>query len=384
MAYLYTFAGAPAKTQALVHRLVGEMYAARPDGLAGNEDCGQMSAWLVLSALGFYPVTPGVPEYVIGTPLFDRATIALESGRRFVIRAHRQGAGDFYVQSVRLNGRPHPRSVLTEDEILVGGELVFELGPAPSSWGSGEADRPHTAVTGVAATPAPIAEGPALVERSATLTLAAAAPGDVIRYTLDGHPPDERSPRYSRPLTVAAPATVNFRAWRDGVPSPLVEAPVRKLDPRRRIRLVSKPNPQYAAGGDQALIDGLRGGIDFRLGRWQGFSGVELVAELDLGRVMPVHHVSTGFLHDQASWIFLPLEVSYELSLDGKSWRPAGAAAGDVDPHQERPARRELGVAVSGSARFIRVKTRSLLRCPSWHPGAGGPAHVFADEIAVD
>src|SRR6185436_6867852 len=98
-----------------------------------------------------------------------------------------------------------------------------------------------------------------------------AQPGDVIRYTVDGHAPDERSPRYGGPLTVRAPATVTFRAYRDGVPSPVVEAPVRKLDPRQRVRLGSKPNPQYLAGGEQALANGLHGGADFRLDRWQGF-----------------------------------------------------------------------------------------------------------------
>ena len=160
---------------------------------------------------------------------------------------------------------------------------------------------------------------------------------------------------------------------------------MRRLDPHRRLRLSSPPNPQYSAGGDQALIDGLRGGADFRLGRWQGFSGVELEAELDLGRVMPLHRISTGFLHDQASWIFLPLEVSYQTSVDGHAWQPAGAAAGDVDPHQERPVRRELGVVLASTrARFIRLRTRSLLKCPPWHPGAGGPAHLFADEIAAE
>jgi len=368
-----------------VHRLVTEMYAARPDGLVGNEDCGQMSAWLVLSALGFYPVTPGVPEYVLGTPLFDRATLVLESGRRFVIRAQRRSPGDFYVQAVRLNGRPHPRAVLTQDEILAGGELVFELGPAPSAWGSAEADRPHTAVPGVAVTPAPVAEGPSLVERTATVALVPAAPGDVIRFTLDGRPPDERSPIYQQPLTVTAPAAVTFRAWRDGLPSPPVEAPVRKLDPGRRVRLLATPSPQYTGGGDQALADGLRGAPDFRLGRWQGFLGRELEAELDLGRVRPVHRIATGFLHDQASWIFLPLEVSYDVSTDGHTWHPAGTATSDVDPHQERPARHELAVEVPGTrARFIRVRTRSLLKCPPWHPGAGSAAHVFADEIVVE
>ena len=87
MAYLYAFAGQPWKTQAMVRRLVDTMYTDRPDGLIGNEDCGQMSAWYVLSALGFYAVAPGSGQYVIGTPLFPKATIRLENGRRFVVRA---------------------------------------------------------------------------------------------------------------------------------------------------------------------------------------------------------------------------------------------------------------------------------------------------------
>ncbi len=150
LAYLYDFVGAPAKTQALVHRLVREMYTTRPDGLVGNEDCGQMSAWLVLSALGFYPVTPGIPEYALGTPLFDEAALALENGRRFVIRAERHGRDAFYVQSVRLNGAAHTRTVLAHDAILAGGTLVFELGPRPSRWGTRDEDRARTAVEGVA------------------------------------------------------------------------------------------------------------------------------------------------------------------------------------------------------------------------------------------
>jgi len=87
IAYLYALAGQPWKTQAVVRRLIDTMYAARPDGLSGNEDCGQMSAWLVLSALGFYPVAPGSDQYVLGSPLFPAATLNLEDGRRFVIRA---------------------------------------------------------------------------------------------------------------------------------------------------------------------------------------------------------------------------------------------------------------------------------------------------------
>jgi predicted alpha-1,2-mannosidase len=385
MAYLYPFAGAPAKTQALVHRLIDTMYTARPDGLIGNEDAGQMSAWLVFSALGFYPVTPGLPEYVLGTPLFDRATLTLEDGRRFVIRAERRAASDFYVQSVRLNGQSHPRSVLDHDAILAGGELVFILGDRPSEWGSAPADRPRATVAGPSVTPAPVAEGPMFSTGDAQLSLIAAEPRDAIYYTLGAGDPDEHSSRYRAPLTVSPPATVRFRAVRDGVPSPVVEAPVYKQDPRRTLRLAHPCNPQYTGGGELALIDGLRGGLDFRLGRWQAFTGVELDAELDLGGSVEIHHIATGFLGDPGSWIFLPQEVHYQISDDGRRWRDAGIATSDVDPRREQAVRRDFAVELRAvRARFVRVQTRSFLTCPPWHKGAGGNAHLFADEITVE
>jgi predicted alpha-1,2-mannosidase len=385
MAYLYAFAGAPQKTQALVHRLIEEMYAPRPDGLIGNEDCGQMSAWLVLSALGFYSVTPGQPEYVIGTPLFDSATITLENGKSFVIRARRATPGAFYVQSVQLNGRPHTRAVLLHDAILSGGELVFDLGSSPSSWATSEADRPHSAVNAAAITPAPTAEAPILVGGEAvSMTLAAAAPGDVIHYTLDDHVPDENAPVYSQPLTVHAPATVNFRARRGGVWSSVVHAPVRRLDPNRRVTLRCTPSKQYTAGGDQALLDGQHGDLDFRRGRWQGFQGQELDADVDLGGVQEIHKLAIGFLQDQASWIFLPHEVKYSVSEDGTSWRSVGAIANDVDPRAP-PVRRDFVLTLPPTrARYVRVQTRSFVTCPPWHPGNPNGAYVFTDEIEIE
>jgi predicted alpha-1,2-mannosidase len=380
MAYLYAFAGAPAKTQALVHRLVTTMYAARPDGLIGNEDCGQMSAWLVLSALGFYPVTPGLPEYVLGTPLFDRATLTLDDGARFTIRAHRAHPGDFYVQAVELDGKPLTGPVLPHQAIAAGGELTFHLGPTPSSWG--RAAPPATATPGPDVTPAPVADAPALVVDQAAVTLTAAHPGDTIFYTLGAGDPDRR---YTAPLTVSAPATITFRAVRAGVPSPTVSATVRRRDPHRSIALAVAPNPQYTGGGAQALVDGLRGGLDFRLGRWQAFTGVELDATIDLGRPTPVERVAIGFLHDPASWIFLPHQVTFEASDDARQWRPLGRAASAVDPHAPERQREELSLKVAATrTRYLRLRTHSFRACPPWHVGAGAPAHLFADEVTIE
>jgi predicted alpha-1,2-mannosidase len=131
IAYLYDNAGAAWKTQMNVRKLMDTKYLDRPDGLAGNDDCGQMSAWYVLSALGFYPVTPGVPIYQIGTPLFDEATILLPGGKHLRIVAPGASKGKQYIHAATLNGVLLNRFWITHEEIVGGGELRFEMSSEP-------------------------------------------------------------------------------------------------------------------------------------------------------------------------------------------------------------------------------------------------------------
>jgi predicted alpha-1,2-mannosidase len=142
VAYLYAYAGAPAKTQAMVRRLCLEMYKNDPDGEIGNDDCGQMSAWFVFSALGFYPVDPVSALYVFGSPLFDRVEVALGGGRTLRVVANGNGADRPYIQSVRWNGKPWTKNWIAHADLAKGGELVFEMGDKPSSFGTAKADRP--------------------------------------------------------------------------------------------------------------------------------------------------------------------------------------------------------------------------------------------------
>lgn len=135
IAYLYDYAGAAWKTQQHIHDVVTTLYKDSPDGLPGNDDAGQMSAWFVFSALGFYPVTPGIPAYAIGTPHFERAAILLPSGRQFEIVAHNLSPQNFYIQSVTLNGQPLNRFWLRHSEIVHGGRLEFQMSAQPNaSW----------------------------------------------------------------------------------------------------------------------------------------------------------------------------------------------------------------------------------------------------------
>lgn len=138
MAYLYCYAGQPEKTQARVRSLLEMEYDDQPDGLAGNEDCGQMSAWFVMSALGFYSVDPVSGNYVFGTPLVDRAEIEIGNGKKLTVSVKRTAAGDCYVQSVRLNGKDHTKLWFRHADIVNGGTIEFTMGSAPSKFGTSE------------------------------------------------------------------------------------------------------------------------------------------------------------------------------------------------------------------------------------------------------
>lgn len=128
IAYLYDYAGHPEKTQQRVHEILKSEYSASADGLAGNDDAGQMSAWYVFSALGFYPVCPGVPEYALGSPSFTKATIRMAGGKDFTIIAKGASEKNIYIKSAKLNGKPFDASILQHADIAAGGTLELEMG----------------------------------------------------------------------------------------------------------------------------------------------------------------------------------------------------------------------------------------------------------------
>lgn len=127
VAYLYGYAGEPRKTQYYVHKICAELYNTSSSGYAGNDDCGEMSAWLVFSAMGFYPVNPASGEYALGTPMMDKVTVHLAGGRTFTVNAHRKDSMSFYVKSVRLNGKKYDLNTISHKAITDGCTLDFYL-----------------------------------------------------------------------------------------------------------------------------------------------------------------------------------------------------------------------------------------------------------------
>ncbi|HEY1114258.1 MAG TPA: GH92 family glycosyl hydrolase, partial [Chitinophagaceae bacterium] len=145
--YLYAFAGQPWKTADKVRHVLDSLYTDKPDGLSGNEDVGQMSAWYIFSALGFYPVNPSNGVYVFGSPVVDEATIALPGGKSFRMVVKNNSKANKYIQSMSLNGKPYSRSYITHQDIIRGGVLQIEMDSRPSDrWGIKQADRPYSEV----------------------------------------------------------------------------------------------------------------------------------------------------------------------------------------------------------------------------------------------
>jgi predicted alpha-1,2-mannosidase len=145
IAYLYASIGQQWKTARLTRRIIRDFYSDRPDGIIGNEDCGQMSAWYIFSSLGFYPVFTASGQYVLGSPLFDRATIRLESGKTFTVEAIHQSPENIYIQSVELNGKAYPFSYIRHDDLMRGGTLKIRMGSKPNyTFGQDPSTRPQT------------------------------------------------------------------------------------------------------------------------------------------------------------------------------------------------------------------------------------------------
>ncbi|RBQ07887.1 GH92 family glycosyl hydrolase [Pedobacter miscanthi] len=141
--YLYNYTGEQWKTAEKIRHIVKDMYHDRPDGIIGNEDCGQMSAWYVFSSLGFYPVFPSSGIYAIGSPIFDKATIHLESGKKFIVETLNNSAKNIYVQGISLNGKKYENSYITHKDIVNGGRMIFTMGDKPNyNFGKPTSNRP--------------------------------------------------------------------------------------------------------------------------------------------------------------------------------------------------------------------------------------------------
>ena len=218
MAYIYNYVGEPWKTEELTRRICAEMYDDTPDGLCGNEDCGQMSAWYVMTALGLYEVCPGTNQFTLTTPMFESATVCLPNGKMLDITAN-DPARNAYIQKVTLNGEEITKAYIDWGMLLSGGELHFELGskPAEGLWASPDAAPYSMSTARMVSKPwFSGSDSPAIFRDSVEVTLGCLTPGAEVRYTLDGSTPSRESALYTAPFRLTDNTIVRAVAYKDG------------------------------------------------------------------------------------------------------------------------------------------------------------------------
>ena len=385
MAYLYNFVGRPHKTMEKVHQILTELYTNTPDGISGNEDCGQMSAWFVFSSMGFYPVTPGNNQYIIGTPLFDKASINLENGNVFTIKSYDLSDTNIYIESVYLNGKKLDRTYLTHDEIMKGGTLEFYMNDNPAIWGSRDSQRPTTEIKDHIILPSPYIEKGDITFRGSTeVVLNTSEENAKIYYALN----DEDFKLYNSPFTISEDTEVKLYSEKDALKSPVLTTPFYKIDPNLSIKLDSEYANQYSAGGNDALIDGIRSTKNYRTGSWQGYWNTDVIATVDLGSQKIVNTVSINFLRDQGAWIFYPTQVTCLVSSDGKNFQAFEGGSINIDASTENSEIKILTTTFkipSNTYRYVKVIAKKLGDLPKWHIGhpMDGKSWIFVDEISI-
>ena len=330
--YLYDYTGKAYMTQQLVHRVMTEMYKNTPDGLIGNEDCGQMSAWYVLSALGFYPVTPGSSNYMIGTPQFDHAEIHLENGRSFIVNAPGVDDKKYYIQGMMLsNNASLPKKwespYLQHNDITNGGSVTFTMSNKPVNVFTKNYNGPSA--TGgnvdleIVVNPN-INGGGIPFGNSKQVSITSPQKNVGIYYTMDGKEPNVKSLKYTKPILVNRTLTLKAVAIDSkGKTSFVSTAEYKKLAHNWTVSYNNSPyEKQYDGGGSEALVDGIRGNANWRLaGGWQGFQKNDLDVTVDLKKVQIVSKLMVSFYRIQDPGSFCQSRSLLNLQQTGKSLR---------------------------------------------------------------
>ena len=291
---------------------------------------------------------------------------------------------------MKLNGKPLEDSFITFEEVYNGGVLEFTMTDQPNStWGTKPEHCPKVSIHGPGIVIVPTID--ALSDTffdSLMVSMNHPIEGVEIYYTLDGSEPKENGVLYEKPLCIKANATVRAAAKfnsMDGARwSQPIEAKYYLMDASRSVKVENMYNEQYSAGGLKALIDHLRGTDNFRTGTWQGYYGVDLIATVDLGQSKRINRLAGSFLQEAYSWIWMPKEVEYFVSDDGKKFRSVGKVKNEVPVDADGAFIQEMEVRPRTNARYVKMVAKTIGTCPEGHVGAGQKAWIFCDEIVIE
>ncbi|MGN6181795.1 MAG: GH92 family glycosyl hydrolase [Mucilaginibacter sp.] len=387
MAYLFNFTNSPEKTQYYVNKVLNEQYRDDPDGLSGNEDCGQMSAWYVMSALGIYNTMPGQQQFQIGMPQFEKATIHLENGKKFTISNSGMGISlqNIYLQGMNLNKQAYNKIYIDYNTIMKGGDLELFTGRLPNKMFEQGLEKPTSVISDHLIVSNPYIISPSKAFQKPFNAVIKCSDKDAkIYYTLDGSPPNANATLYTVPIPVNSSITIKAIAIKNGKSSFVDVANFNKIRDDVTLKLLTNYLPTYAGEGKYTLINGVHGKTNWHLGNWQAWQKDDLVAVLDFGQVKPIGKISLGTLQDTRSWIVFPRYVQYWASDDGKNYKLVTTVDTKVDVKDLTPQTQEFKADLHTNARYIKIIAKQYGPLPEWHDNHGSPSYIFADEISID
>ena len=383
MAYLYNYVGDPSEGQRIIRKILTELYKPEPDGISGNEDCGQMSAWYIMSSMGIYPLAPGSAAYDLGAPLVDRATVILRDSIELEIIAHDNSPSNKYVQRVVWNGETHNKLFIEHSALEKGGVLEFYMGSKPLSLDKASTLIPlESTISDFKILPSPAFAAGGRAFQDNTMVSINSATDASIYFKRKGI--DTEFIKYDKTFSIDKTTTIEaYCENNEGLRSKLIEAIFRKIPGNRSIEIKGDYSNQYAAGGDQAMIDFLYGGNDFRTGEWQGYQGESMEATIDLGELQSIRHISINALQDENSWIFMPEQIQIWVSEDGINYLDL------IELKPITPISKE-GTQIESfewdgniKAKIVKVLAKNRINCPKGHKSEGNPCWIFLDEITI-
>ena len=360
MAYLYNYVGKPQKTEEKVHYILNNFYKNTPDGLIGNEDCGQMSAWYVLSSIGLYQVTPGDEIINLVKPIYNDIKINIRNNSLSNIP---DLSNDGYFAGFNALGTKYFETLKYKKR------NYYQLHTLPviESYGKSFKDK-------------------------LIIKIITAYPTDKIYYSFKKNGVYKE---YKKPIIIKKSERIyTFNKVKHSnmcgpnfwfVNSDTISATFFKKPNNYTIDIKSKYNPQYHAGGNDGLLDGIFGTTNWRKGDWQGYQSQDFEAVVDLQETKSISEIHSNYLQDQRSWILMPTKVEYYTSTDNVNFNLAGTVDNTLDPKETENSIRDFSLPLlkSTKARYVKIIAKNFGKLPEWHQGFGGDAFIFIDEITI-
>jgi predicted alpha-1,2-mannosidase len=354
MAYLYNYVGKPEKTKEKVHFILNNFYKNTPDGLIGNEDCGQMSAWYLLSSIGLYQVTPGQEYFNTVEPIYKKSKLLINKNKKVTIPNFEKS--DYFID--------------------------IELKSTIKALAHNPFGNVYTIVPVIQAESKSFEYNQNIVLKSR----------GKVYYSFND---DLNFKEYKSPILINQSTKINaytetfsyseFRTDSIALRSDTISAHFFKKPNNYTINIKSVYNPQYHAGGPEGLLDGILGTENWRKGDWQGYQSQDFEAVVDLQEAKTISEISARFLQDQRSWIIMPTKVDYYVSEDNVNFTYFGSVTNTLDPkiEENRIQNFTLSETKGKKARYVKVIAKNFGKLPEWHQGAGGDAFIFIDEITI-